>query len=106
MTDKEFLRSRSASLRQRIRHSSKTLNQELEKAVGPSMREHPRSGLAAGGAAGFAVGSAIGAARRPAGSPRKRGILAGLGSFVLGTGTFALRSTIINSLLGRKSEDS
>lgn len=102
MTDREFLRSRTADLRERIRHGSRALHHELERAVGPSMREHPRSGLAAGAAIGFAAGSAIGAARRPAGSRRRRGLLGALGSFVLGTGTFALRASLVDALRGRK----
>ena len=90
MTDREFLQARSTFLKRRIKESSSKMQEELERAVGPSMREHPHTGLLAGAMGGIALGSAVGIARRPAG---------GLLSMLTGTGLYAARVALVRSLL-------
>jgi len=105
MTDTEFLRTQSRHLRRRLRQSSSAFQREFEQAVGPVMREHPRTGLAAGAAAGLVLGRALAPSRNSAASPTRRGPLAGLLSFAAGTGAFLLRSTIAKSVLPTAGEE-
>ena len=105
MTDTEFLRIQSKHLRHRIRRSSSELHLELERTIGPLMREHPRTGLAAGTAAGLVLGRALASSRNPTASSAGRGPLAGLLSFAAGTGAFLLRSSIAKSVLPTADEE-
>ena len=105
MTDTEFLQTQSRRLRHRIRRSSSALHQELERTIGPLMREHPRTGLAAGTAAGFVLGRTLASSRSTAASSTRRGPLANLLSFTAGTGAFLLRSSIAKSVLPNADEE-
>jgi hypothetical protein len=90
VTEREFLLARSNHLRRRIETSSSKARRELEQAVGPAMREHPRTGLLAGALGGVALGSAAGIVRQRAG---------GLLSMIAGAGIYTARTVVLRSLL-------
>ncbi len=101
MTDKEFLHTQSRLIRERLRRDSVTLEQKLERTLGPLMRRHPRKSLAAGAAAGLLVGRIIAPSPGKPTTPARRGPLRGALAFVRDTGVFALRSTLVGAVLPR-----
>jgi len=99
MTERQFLDRQSRRIRDRIRRGSIALHDEIERAVGPTVRKHPRLSLAAGASAGLLVGRIL---ATPFGSPSaqaSRGTISGGLKFIKETGLFALRSMIVGSLL-------
>jgi hypothetical protein len=101
VTDKEFLNTQTRLAWRRMRRSSEALRDEIERAIAPAVREHPRKSLAAGALAGLLAGRVLapapGDGRGRAGS--RRGPISGAWSFVKGTGVYALRASLIGMLL-------
>jgi hypothetical protein len=98
MTERQFLDQQSARLRERIRRGSVTIHDEVERVIGPGVREHPLMSAAAGASAGFLLGAAIGTPSRARTAEPRRGPVAGAVRFVKDTGVFILRATIVNAL--------
>ena len=104
MTEDQFLEARSKAVRERLRLSSDSLGRDLERAVGPWVREHPKSGLAAGAATGFLLGAVLGALRPGRGRATNAGALAGGWSFIRRTAGVTLRSAIARQILGTRTD--
>ena len=99
MTERQFLDRQSRRIRERIRSGSVTLHEEIERAIGPAIRRHPRLSLAAGASAGLLLGRVLRFPSRLPGPHAVRGVVAGSFRFIKETGVFALRSMIVGSLL-------
>lgn len=97
MTERQFLDRQYRRIRDRIRRDSIGLHDEIERAIGPVVREHPRLSVAAGASAGLVLGRVLGFPSRL--STPGAGAVAGGIRFIKETGTFVLRSMIVNSLL-------
>ena len=95
MTERQFLDRQSRRIRDRIRSGSIALHDEIESAIGPAVREHPRTSLVAGASAGLLVGRLL---ATPSRSGAGRGLVAGGFRFLKETGVFVLRSMIVSSL--------
>jgi len=98
MTERQFLDRQSRRIRDRIRRGSVALHCEVERAVGPTIREHPRTSLAAGASAGLLIGRILAAPSRYSSRQAGRGVIAGGFRFIKSTGIFALRSMIVGAL--------
>jgi hypothetical protein len=98
MTERQFLERQSRRIRDRIRRGSASLHDEIERAVGPTIREHPRLSLAASASAGLLIGRILAAPSRRRDPRARPGMIAGGFRFIKETGIFALRSTLVNSL--------
>jgi len=102
MNDAEFLELQQKRLTKRIGRRARAMNREVEKVVAPLMREHPRSGLAAGAVAGLLLGAAAAPSSAATGG---RGLISGSLGFLKGTAAHALRSKLVDSLADGESED-
>ena len=99
MTEREFLDAQSRRIRARLRRRSTGIHDRLEDRLGPIVREHPRTALAVGASAGLLLGGLLGPALRSATSRERQGFLRGTADFVRGTGVYALRTTLVSSIL-------
>ena len=93
MTEREFLDRRSERIRARVGRRSEVVNRELERAVGPVVRDHPRKSLAAGAAVGVVLGAALKPASRAVGAST-----AGVLGFLKNSAAYALRSKLFDSM--------
>jgi hypothetical protein len=84
-----------------MRRSSEALRDEIERAIAPAVRKHPRKSLAAGAFVGLLAGRVLAPASGDGGrrTGSRRGPISGAWSFVKGTGVYALRASIIGMLL-------
>jgi hypothetical protein len=104
MTERQFLDQQSRRVRERLHRGSVGLHDEIERAVGPTVREHPCLSLVAGASAGFLLGRVLWTPSRSAVAGTGRGMLAGSFRFVKDTGIFFLRSLIVGSLLSSSTK--
>ncbi len=96
MKDTRFLELHQRRITRRIARRSEVVNRQVEKAVGPLMREHPIAGLAAGAATGLALGAAL--APRSGSTRGKRGAVSGALGLVGRTAEYAIRAKLVESL--------
>ena len=100
MTERDYLERRSEAVKRRLRRRAAAVGDEVERAVTPLMREHPRKGLAAGAAAGVVLGAAV----APSGTAARRGPVSGLLGFLRGSAAYALRVKLVRQLLENEPE--
>jgi len=98
MTERQFLDQHAARLRERIRSGSAAIHDEIERAIGPGVREHPRMSAVAAASAGLALGLVLGRPSRSGVAGPRRGPVTGTVRFIKDTGVFALRSYLVSSL--------
>ena len=97
MTEREFLNRRARRIRERLAANVRVVGEELERAAGPTIREHPGAGLAVAASAGFVAGSLVGG--KSSGGGGGRGMIAGVGAFLGSTGAQALRVKLVEALV-------
>jgi hypothetical protein len=101
MTEREFLERRAERIKARLGRRSDVVNREVETAIGPVVRDHPRKSLAAAGV----VGVALGAALKPA-SSAVRGSTSGVFGFLKSTAAYALRAKLAGSIISDGDDES
>jgi ElaB/YqjD/DUF883 family membrane-anchored ribosome-binding protein len=99
MTEREYLDRRAQRIKARLGRRSDVVNRELETAIGPVVREHPRKSLAVAGM----VGVALGAALKPV-SGVARGSASGALGFLKNTAVYALRAKLVGSMVTDEPE--
>jgi len=100
MTEREYLDRRAERIKARLGRRSDVVNRELETAIGPVVRDHPRKSLAAAGVLGVALGAALKPVSRAA-----RGSASGALGFLKGTAVYALRAKLVGSMASDGDEE-
>lgn len=90
MNESRMLEVHERRVKRRLQGNLQSIHDELERIVGPTVREYPRTGIVAGASVGFVAGRIAGAAVGGG-----RSVAAGLGTLVRGTGIAALRSALL-----------
>lgn len=102
MNERTYLDRQQSRLNRRIRLRSSHVGRDLERAVAPVMREHPRKGLAAGAAAGALLGAALAPRPTPTGN---NGVVRSTFGFLKGVLAYAARVKLAKTIVDDVDED-